>query len=484
MLLANALMAGDDMSKMGTVFAGKTIEPIAFFERLSKFIAVLRSLGLNTGTSELSDAVRALAEVDVLDRNQFRAALRATLVKKQKDARVFDLAFDRFFAPCEVKDQWRRRETKEAAELEQLMKSSQAEIMDGVSRSGGEWAGGATEQIKLTEDQLETYARLPENERKKIRDLLESYRGNPVNDPSDLIAQVVEASLDYWRYHLNKKEEEQGEARPDYNVSYCGDQEADEIIRLVARDLVGEPEESLLEKDMRAIGEQDMPVVTVLLKKMARRLATGLSRRYRGSRKKQAIDIRRTVRGSIQFGGIPLYLRYRSKRVQKPRLVLVCDVSASMARYARLIIQFIYGLSDVVKDIETFIFSEDLERITPQLERRLGFAQTMSAIMLESGQWGKTTNLAASLWTFINGYQHLLTRNTFFIIVSDTKTLEPENTALLLAEIKKRVKDILWLNTLPRKQWQDVRTVELFGKTVRLLESNTLSQLERSMKRL
>lgn len=475
---------GDDMSKMGTVYTGNKIEPIAFFERLSKFIAVLRSLGLNTGTSELSDAIRALAAVDVLDRNQFRAALGATLVKKQRDARVYDLAFDKFFAPCEIKDQWRRQEAEETSQLEQLMQSSEAEIMDGVSRSGGEWAGGAIEQIKLTEDQLETYARLPENERQRIRSLLESYRGNPVNDPSNLIAQVVESSLDYWRYHLNKKEDERGEVRPNYDISYCGDLETDEVIRLVARDLVGEPEESLLEKDMRTIGEQDLPAVSVLLKKMARRLATGLSRRYRGSRKKQTIDIRRTVRGSIQFGGIPLYLRYRSKRVQKPRLVLVCDVSASMARYARLIIQFVYGLADVVKDIETFIFSEDLERITPQLERRLGFAQTMSVVMSESVQWGKTTNLAASLRTFTTGYQQLLTRNTFFIIVSDTKTLEPENTALLLGEIKKRVKDILWLNTLPRGQWPDVRTVELFGKMVRLLESNTLSQLERSMKRL
>lgn len=475
---------GDDMSKMGTVYTGNKINPVAFFERLSKFIAVLRSLGLNTGTSELSDAVRALAAVDVLDRKQFRLALRATLVKKQRDARVFDLAFDRFFAPDEVKEQWRRREAEKAVELEQLMQSSEEEIMAGVSRSGGEWAGGAAEQIKLTEQQLETYTRLPENERNRIRSLLEGYRGNPVNDPSNLIAQVVESSLDYWRYHLNKKEDEQGETRPHDDVGYYGDREADEVIRSVARDLVREPEESLLEKDMRAIGEQDMPAVTVLLKKMARRLATGLSRRYRGSRKKQAIDIRRTVRGSIQFGGIPLYLRYRSKRVQKPRLVLVCDVSASMARYARLIIQFIYGLTDVVKDIETFIFSEDLERITPQLARRLGFAQTMSIVMSESGQWGKTTNLAASLRTFATNYQRLLTRNTFFIIVSDTKTLEPENTALLLGEIKKRVKDVLWLNTLPRREWQDVRTVELLGQTVRLLESNTLSQLEHSMKRL
>jgi len=322
---------------------------------------------------------------------------------------------------------------------------------------------------------------MPEKQRQRISNLLETYRGNPVNDPSNLIAQVVEASLDYWRYYLNRQDEEQGMGRMQQQVQYTGDEAVDEVMRAVARGLAELPEESLLERDMRTIGEKDMPRVTVLLRKMAARLATGLSRRYRSSRKKHAIDIRRTVRGSVKYGGIPLKLCYRSKRVQKPRLLLICDVSASMAMYARLVVQFLYGLTGVVRDIETFIFAEDLERVTPQLRRNQGFAGTMSAIMAKSEQWGKTTNLAKSLRTFMEHYEHLLTKNTYVIIASDTKTQQPENTARQLVEIKRHVRDVLWLNTLPCNQWQDVRTVTLFGQKVRMLESNTLSQLERSL---
>ncbi len=469
------------MGKQGILFSGRTVQPAEFFTRLARFVAVLRHLGLNAGTSELTDAARALAAVDVLDREQFRLALRATLVKKQRDAKVFDLAFARFFAPGEEREHQRRQEAAEAAARERLMEESEAEIREMVAHSGGEWAGGANGQLNLTSEQLETYARLPETERRRIRRLLASYRGNPVNDPSHLIARVVEASLEYWRYYLHRQMEEQGIDRRDTEATYCGDEMVDEVVRSVSRELAGEPEESLLEKDMRAIAEQDMPRVTVLLRRMTRRLATGLSRRYRSSRKKQAIDIRRTARGSVQFGGLPLYLRYRGKRVQKPRLVLICDVSASMAPYARLVIQFIYGLADVLRDIETFIFAEDLERITPGLRRRLGFAGTMSAVMAESGQWGKTTNLAAALRTFLDRYRHVLIRNTYVIIVSDTKTQEPQNTVRLLEEIKRHVKDVLWLNTLPRSQWGEVRTVELFRQRVRMLESNSLAQLERAL---
>lgn len=472
------------MVETGVMYTGKEITPGEFFGQLARFVAVLRSLGLNTGTAELSDAARALAAVDVLDREQFRLALRATLVKRQRDVRAFDLAFDSFFVPEKVKEQRRQQEAEEAARLEQLMEDSANELKEGVSRSGGDWAGGAAEQLQLTGEQLKTYARLPEKERQRINDLLESYRGNPVNDPSNLIAQVVEASLDYWRYHLNRRDEEQGLVTRQQQVQYTGDENVDEVVRAVSRELASEPEESLLERDMRSIGEQDMPRVTVLLRKMAVRLATGLSRRYRSSRKKQAIDIRRTVRGSVQYGGIPLYLRYRSKRVQKPRLLLICDVSASMAMYARLIVQFLYGLADVVRDIETFIFSEDLERVTPQLRKNLGFAGTMSAIMAQSGQWGKTTNLAQALHTFWGRYHNLLTKNTYVIIVSDTKTQQAEDTVRHLAEMKRHVRDVLWLNTLPRSKWRDVSTVALFSREVRMLESNTLSQLERSLRSL
>ena len=457
-------------------------QPADFFNRLARFVAVLRSLGLNAGTSELNDAARALAKVDVLNKEQFRLALRATLVKRQRDVRVFDLAFEKFFAPGEVQEQMRRQEAEAVVERERLMEQSQAEIRDGVAQSGGDWAGGATEHLSLTSEQLETYSRLPETEKNRIRNLLENYRGNPVNDPSSLIAQVVEASLEYWRYHLNRQETENHTHRREPVANYSGDESVDQVVRSVARDLVGEPEESLLERDMLAIKEQEMPAVTILLRKMARRLATGLSRRYRSSRKKQSIDIRRTVRGSVRFGGLPLNLHYRGRRVQKPRLILVCDVSASMAAYARLVIQFVYGLSDVVRDIETFIFSEDLERITPKLRQRMGFAATMSAVMAESTQWGKTTNLAAALRTLAGEYNQVLTRNSYLIVVSDTKTLEPEKSIELLGDIRRRVKGVLWLNTLPRSQWQGIRTVALFRREVRMLESNTLAQLEKSMR--
>ena len=164
----------------------------------------------------------------------------------------------------------------------------------------------------------------------------------------------------------------------------------------------------------------------------------------------------KTIRGSIGFGGIPVKLSYRSKRVQKPRLVLICDVSASMAKYARFVIQFVYGLSSVVKDAETFIFAEDLERITPNLRAGGEFAGIMARVISESSQWGKTTNLNKALNTLINLHGQNLNGETFVIIVSDTKTQGAAASADLAGIIRGRIKELIWLNTLPRRQWPEV----------------------------
>ena len=183
-----------------------------------------------------------------------------------------------------------------------------------------------------------------------------------------------------------------------------------------------------------------------------------------------------------RYGGTLLELKYRTRKVQKPRLLLICDVSASMARYAVFVIQFIYGLSNVIRNIESFIFSEDLERVTPYFRNGSGFAETMSKLMNQSGQWGRATNLHTSLTTFLGSHQHLLAPDVFVIIVSDTKTLDAPEAARDLKEIRGRVRDVIWLNTLPRKEWKELPAVLDFQKYCRMFECYTLAHLNKVLR--
>ncbi|MHB8158720.1 MAG: VWA domain-containing protein, partial [Desulfocucumaceae bacterium] len=141
------------------------------------------------------------------------------------------------------------------------------------------------------------------------------------------------------------------------------------------------------------------------------------------------------------------------------------------------------GLSSAVRDIESFIFSENLERITPYFKQRNNFTQSMTEMINSSRQWGKSTNLYESLKTFNKLHRELLSSETIVFIVSDTRTVAPEGSARLLAELGHRCRDLIWLNTLSARDWEGQPQVLLFKSVVDMYECNTIAQLEKAMRR-
>jgi len=201
------------------------------------------------------------------------------------------------------------------------------------------------------------------------------------------------------------------------------------------------------------------------------------------SKKAVKIDLRQSIKSNVRYGGVIFKLKYKQKRIQKPQVLLICDVSGSMARYAAFVIQFIYGLSAVMKHIESFIFAEEMEYVTPFFKRLRPFEETMVELIGKSRIWGKGTNFGASLSTLRTDYPLLLTSHTVVIIVSDTKTLEIERAERELAAVKRMVKDILWLNTLPQDEWKDLRSVGTFQRYCRMYECYTLAHLEKVIRK-
>ncbi|MFZ5646735.1 MAG: vWA domain-containing protein [Bacillota bacterium] len=447
---------------------------------IARFVQILRHLGVRVSLSETMDALGALARVDILQREQVRGVLRACLAKSRREAGIFDQAFKLFFTSPEEKRERQRLHREMQREKERVIQEAQQELMEVME----EWQKDLPEKIVLTESQLETFSLLPEEEKERMKEILERMQSNPVNNPGELINSVLQSSLNYWRYHLMKNMAEKGKSRPALEVGLTGDEEMDEVIQAVAAEFYHNPGDRILHQDMESLQDSDIPRITALINHMSSQIALGMSRRYKKSARAVSVDIRRTVRRNIRCGGIPIELRYRSRRKKRPRFLLICDVSASMARYARFIIQFIYGLSSALSGMESFIFSEDLERVTHYFtKQKPDFARIMSGIMNDSKQWGKSTNLHVSLNTFKRLYGKMLTSETIVFIVSDTRTVAPGEAAELLADLKMRCWDIFWLNTLPEREWAGQPQIRLFKRVVEMYPCNTLSQLEKAMRR-
>lgn len=420
---------------------------------LTQFASLLRRLGVRTGTGEVIDALTALADVGLSDPALARLALKATLAKGKEEQEAFERLFDCYFVPPEAKA-GRQEELRARA-------AAQAKQAAAVSRDLAFQGAG----LNLTGQQIEAYARLSEEEQSRLRDFVaESAAGAKVG-PSfqPLIEQIVKG-------HLRRKMRQNGRAEP-APLAPSGDPLLDDILSQAAGR--GSAGEALIHLDIAEIGRAEFAEAAQLVRKLARRLAGRISRRYRLTARRAQLDLRRTIRGSVSTGGIPFRLAYRRQRADRPRLVVICDVSGSMARYLTFILLFLFGLTSVVRAIDIFAFGEQLERLDlragTELELQVERALASSRVA------GKGTDLAQALETLHAQERARLTPGTFVLVVSDTKTLHAEQAAALLGRVLKRVRGMLWLCPLPESEWPPA--AKLFAAVCPLVECRTIADL-------
>lgn len=128
--------------------------------------------------------------------------------------------------------------------------------------------------------------------------------------------------------------------------------------------------------------------------------------------------------------------------------------------------------------MESFSFSDNLEYLSPALQRQDGLQNLLDRVVKGSGNWGGGTNLASALQQLLTSYRFLLNQKTTVIIVSDTKTVGLEPSLQALKRLKSMVKDVLWLNPLIPEQWSLYRSVEAVRQSVEMWSCHNIAQLE------
>jgi len=191
-------------------------------------------------------------------------------------------------------------------------------------------------------------------------------------------------------------------------------------------------------REMEALAEQ-------LAKRIRRRVVRRLQISQRGKR----IDMRRTLRHSLQHGGDPVQLFTRKRHVRVPKLVLMLDVSRSMSVYSYLFLRFARGILSTFKDADAFAFHTRLQNIGETL-REQSRVRLIEKMELISHGWNGGTRMDSSLAEFNQHYaRHVLNRRTVFVIVSDGyDTGTPEALVSQLQIIKQRVHRVVWINPL------------------------------------
>jgi uncharacterized protein with von Willebrand factor type A (vWA) domain len=207
--------------------------------------------------------------------------------------------------------------------------------------------------------------------------------------------------------------------------------------------------ERLRRIDFSQIAQDDLPELERLALHLLRRMALRLSRRLRTMQRRGPVDLRRTIHRNISRGGDPVYLSHKGRRKARARLVILLDVSGSMNAYSLFLARFAYALTRQFRRVNTFLFSTQLQEVTAAL-RNGNLAQALAALSREATGWSGGTKIGDSLRDFNQrATGKLLSRDTLVLILSDGwDTGEPELVARELESIRRRSRQIVWLNPL------------------------------------
>jgi uncharacterized protein with von Willebrand factor type A (vWA) domain len=417
---------------------------------LLDFFRAARGAGLRVSTAEGLDAVRAAEVVGFGDRATLRDALSLVLAKTPEEKRQFEECFALFFG----RDGFREAAAA-PADTPAPTPPGRAEGAGGI---GGDGMGGGAAPSPLGRMLLE-------GDRAGLAAAMEEAAEAVGLSSISVFTQVnMYARRIMERMGLKALEDEIAALRRDpagaeraARLDLARDYLRGEVRELVQRNLLlfarGETErwreEMLRQARLANLDRRDAERMRVLVRAIARRLATRYARVRRRDRRGH-LDVRRTLRRNTAWGGVPFRTVWKQRKVEKPKLFVLCDVSGSVAAVAQFLLLFIYSLHEALSGVRAFAFTSGTIEVSEILEREpieQAIAQIMGRIGFGSSNYG------TSLEDFEKSWMQAVDRRTTVIVLGDGRGNRTEPRVDILQRIAERARQVIWLNPEHPASW-------------------------------
>src|SRR6202034_656535 len=421
----------------------QAIPPEGMAARLLELGEQLRAEGVAVGTSELLDAFAVLREIPWTAQGEFREALAATLAKSQEDRRTFELVFDRFFF--------------RAVEI--------ASVRQGIE----EGSDSQLDLADLSETELDALRRqiaaaLREGAEGAMRDL--ARMAIATFGQQEQGSGVIGVDVQRIRRALGLRAEPQPELPPE-------DPRREGVPRDALRRF-----EALMRRELerqqvqrsgrlppaRPLGEldralpsgplADLAAVHRVVAQLRRRLATQ-GKQNRGHRHHAHVDVRRTMRASLQTGGVPVELKYRPQRPRRPEIFVLCDVSTSVTSASTFFLSVLHALHDAFRKLRSFVFIERILEVTEVFEKERDFRAASEAISRDAGvaDISGYTDYGRVWLEFLNTIEDELHPRATVIVLGDARTNGRPPREDVFAAITAKAGRAFWLNPEPQRYW-------------------------------
>ncbi|MDQ6746397.1 MAG: VWA domain-containing protein [Actinomycetota bacterium] len=409
--------------------------------QLLAFAEDLREEGMAVGTSEMLDALAALGHVSWTDPAAFRTALAATIAKSPEDNRIFALVFERFFF--------------RAAEAE----AARQGVSESAAGTGGQ--EGADFDLETLREQIA--AAMQEGSESAMRDLARlAIAAFGRGEGSGVLGVDVQRI----RRALGLRVEPQpdlpeGDPRRE-GVPREGLRRFERHLRReleraqIARTESLPPKRPLNELD-RALPTgptQDLAAVHRVVAQLKRRLATQ-GHELRGRKRHAHVDVRRTMRASLQTGGVPVELKYRPQRPRRPEIFVLCDVSTSVTSASTFFLSVLHALHDSFRKLRSFVFIERISEVTEVFERERDFRAASEAVSRDAGVADVSgyTDYGRVWMEFLALIEDELHPRATVIVLGDARTNGRPPREDVFSAIAAKAGRTFWLNPEPRLYW-------------------------------
>jgi uncharacterized protein with von Willebrand factor type A (vWA) domain len=445
----------------------------AMLELLSGFIVELRSAGLPVSLTENLDAMEAIMHIPLEDRNAFKYALAATLVKNNSHWRAFETVFEVYFS-------LRGREYTLAGVGDDFPELTDEDEANMNPDTGGVGAGGGGEAMSPEQIAEMLFQALRRGDdtlmRALARQAVTRYAGmepgRPVGgtyylyrtlrnlDLDSVLERLVDQAKEDAPGELTQFEERLERDEFDSRVDKLKKEIEAEIRRRLVADRGVEAMAKTLRKplpedvDFMHANREELMGLRKAIYPLTRKLAVRLARKRRHGRK-GPLDFRNTVRHSLSYGGVPADPKFRYPRPAKPEIFVVADISGSVAAFARFTLQLVYAISGQFSRVRSFVFIDGIDEVTRFFEGVEDISVAIHRVNTEADVvWvDGHSDYGHAFEVFWDRYGREIGPKTTVLILGDARNNYHAAQSWVIKEMRQKARHVYWLNPEPKAYW-------------------------------
>ncbi len=447
----------------------KTHSPL--LELLNGFIVELRSAGLPVSLTENLDAVEAVKHIPIEDRETFKYALAGTLVKNHSHWKAFETVFEVYFSlrgqEYELVDgEWESNDTQN----------------DDENQQSGQMPGQGGSQEGLTQEQLaemlfQALANKDQNlmravARQSVQRFAGMEPGRPVGGTYYLYRTLRNLNLEEILDRLLTDSNEKSNNDSDFlderlrkdEYEHRIEQLKKEIEAEIRRRLVADRGVEAMAKTLRKplpedvdfmhASREEMVALRRAIWPLTRKLAVRLARKRRHGRK-GPLDFRRTVRQSLSYGGVPVEPKFKYPKPSKPEIMVIADISGSVAAFARFTLHLVYALNNQFSKVRSFVFIDGLDEVTNFFENVDDITEAIHRVNTEADViWvDGHSDYGHAFEIFNDRFGNDVGSKTTVIILGDARNNYHASQSWVVKDIEDKARKVFWLNPEPRSYW-------------------------------